>query len=145
VESVNNFNNSDDKESEATQIYTLFLDRESPYEINTCSETLDLIKQKIDNQDIDSTLFEEVLKEIHWLLKDSFARFLESEEYRNFKINKSFKKDKIKREINVDRKSFANIFGRLTNSSPTRKSPQKKSKRRVDSPETTILVENYSL
>jgi C-terminal processing protease CtpA/Prc len=143
VESVNNFNKLDDKESEATQICTLFLDRESPYEINTCSETLDLIKQKIESKDLDSTLFEEVLKEIHWLLKDSFARFLESEEYRNFKINKNFKKDK--REINTERKSFANIFGRLTNSSPTRKSPLKKSKRRVDSPETTILVENYTL
>jgi C-terminal processing protease CtpA/Prc len=145
VESVNNFNSSDDKDHEATNICTLFLERESPYEINTCSETLDVIKQKIENKEIDSTLFEEALKEIQWLMKDCFTRFLESEEYRNFKINKNFKKEKLKRDINVERKSFANIFGKLTNSSPTRKSPQKKSTRRMNTVETSIFIENYTL
>jgi hypothetical protein len=116
---------SENKEKEANIIFETFLIPESPYEINTSQEILSNVRKNFELKEFKDDLFGELCQEIIWLLKDTFKRFLDSEELINYIQTQQMK------EIKHERKSKSNIFGNiLSPSSPKRPSTPKSSKRR---------------
>jgi hypothetical protein len=126
------------------KIYETFFTTDSPYEINTCDEVLEEIKKNILQEIFEETLFENIYREIIWLLKDTFGRFLESEEYKNrclLKVKPA--------EETLGRRSLSNIFGKLT-SSPKKKNSLPKSssqgkRRNYTETETSTNFEGFSM
>jgi hypothetical protein len=105
---------------------------------------LEEIKKNISEEIFEDNLFENIHREIIWLLKDTFTRFLESEEYKN----RSLLKPKPVEE-SFGRRSLSNIFGKLTSSSPKKSSQLKSSgsgrRRNFVTDETSTNFEGFSM
>eukprot|EP01080_Neovahlkampfia_damariscottae_P011445 gene11445-4610_t len=140
ITKVEEYNGTVEKHEVAEEIYETFLKEDSPYEINTCKLSLASIVENLEKKNHKDNLFEEIQREICWLLRDTFKRFKESEIYKNYFTSSKTEEEEEKRGIDRVRYSVANIFGGLKRrSSPKRR--KNKPRREV---KDSVVLSNFS-
>jgi hypothetical protein len=94
---------------------------------------------KFESKEFKEDLFEELCQDMIWLLRDTFKRFLDSQEYKNIAQSLEIK------ETKSERKSLSNIFGIIMSpSSPKRPSTPKSSKRKNYQEMETKLEDGFT-
>jgi hypothetical protein len=111
----------------AQKIFDKFLKKTSEFEININQEQIENIKNIIKKDKIIDTIFDNILYEMIWILKDSFDRFKRTNDF----IKLTEKKENLiqDEDIKIDIKRRASIYDLINNIKTTRTTKKKYTKK----------------
>jgi hypothetical protein len=109
--------------SEALRIYGDFVKKQSIYELNIDQASVYVVERYIHDGNITTNLFDDLLKQIEFLIIDTIMRFLDSDEFLN--SLKVVSPQMLKTGSRSSISEFGNYVSGLLGRSPTRKNSKK--------------------